>query len=298
MAIVSRLCLGVGGCEWELSRRHFKGWAKPGPVPPGAARRTRGAAGRNARRDQRPLPHLPASQGPSLLDRRRADGVVRDELGAVGARGARSRLGNRVGRDDCGLASARRAVRDHRSAGRERPAGAEVGRLQRARRRATRFGTATSATPTRSRADEALRPRARQPAVLSARHRHRRRSSAEGRVPLRAARRHRATTRASPPRTSSPAGCSPACFPRSSAPRVEAAAARRRHSSIVRRRPVVFREGEPPLIAPVRDDARRRTCRTRCAAARGSSRRSSFDRADGSVHPEYAAVKLSIGFPP
>lgn len=41
--------------------------------------------------------------------------------------------------------------------------------------------------------------------------------------------------------------------------------------TIVRRRPVVFREGEPPLTI-------------RCA--------------DGSVHPEYAAVKLAVGFPP
>ena len=48
--------------------------------------------------------HLPAPQGPSLLDRRRADGVVRDELGAVGARRAGPRLGDRVGRDDRRLA--------------------------------------------------------------------------------------------------------------------------------------------------------------------------------------------------
>jgi tRNA1(Val) A37 N6-methylase TrmN6 len=67
--------------------------------------------------------------------------------------------------------------------------------------------------------------------------------------------------------------------------------------TIVRRRPVVFREGEPPLIALFamtrRDDLpahmRNRTWSEpplviRCA--------------DGSVHPEYAAVKLAVGFPP
>jgi len=67
--------------------------------------------------------------------------------------------------------------------------------------------------------------------------------------------------------------------------------------TILRRRPVVFREAEPPLIglfammrrvdlpAHMRD----RTWREppliiRCV--------------DGSVHPEYAAVKLAVGFPP
>ena len=67
--------------------------------------------------------------------------------------------------------------------------------------------------------------------------------------------------------------------------------------TIVRKRPVVFREGEPPLIglfAMVRKDdlpphMRERTWTEpplliRCA--------------DGSVHPEYAAIKLAVGFPP
>ena len=67
--------------------------------------------------------------------------------------------------------------------------------------------------------------------------------------------------------------------------------------TIVRKRPVVFREGEPPLIglfAMVRKDdlpphMRERTWSEpplliRCA--------------DGSVHPEYAAIKLAVGFPP
>ena len=66
---------------------------------------------------------------------------------------------------------------------------------------------------------------------------------------------------------------------------------------IVRRRPVVFREGEPPLV-------------TLFAMVRASDLPASMhDRtwvepplviraADGAVHPEYAAVKLAVGFPP
>lgn len=78
--------------------------------------------------------------------------------------------------------------------------------------------------------------------------------------------------------------------------RVEDAAAAAQ-LTIVRRRPVVFREGETPLIGLFammrRDDLPPRM----------------HDRAwieppltirckDGSVHPEYAAVKLAVGFPP
>ena len=59
-------------------------------------------------------------------------------------------------------------------------------------------------------------------------------------------------------------------FPDEQRQRVEDAA-RLAALTIVRRRPVVFREGEPPLV---------------------------IRTSDGSVHPEYAAVKLSVGFPP
>jgi tRNA1(Val) A37 N6-methylase TrmN6 len=67
--------------------------------------------------------------------------------------------------------------------------------------------------------------------------------------------------------------------------------------AIVRQRPVVFREGEPPLIglfAMIRavdlpERMRRRTWVEPPLIIRA---------ADGSVHPEYAAVKLAVGFPP
>ena len=66
---------------------------------------------------------------------------------------------------------------------------------------------------------------------------------------------------------------------------------------IVRRRPVVFREGEPPLIglfAMMREGDLPERVHTRTWIEPPLIIRS----ADGSVHPEYAAVKLSIGFPP
>jgi tRNA1(Val) A37 N6-methylase TrmN6 len=67
--------------------------------------------------------------------------------------------------------------------------------------------------------------------------------------------------------------------------------------AVVRRRPVIFREGEPPLVGlfgmmPAGDlpaAMRSRTWVEPPLVIRAS---------DGSVHPEYAAVKLSIGFPP
>jgi tRNA1Val (adenine37-N6)-methyltransferase len=66
---------------------------------------------------------------------------------------------------------------------------------------------------------------------------------------------------------------------------------------IVRRRPVAFREGESPLIAlhllmrasDLPEAMRFRTWVEPTLAIR---------RADGSVHPEYSVVKLSVGFPP
>jgi tRNA1(Val) A37 N6-methylase TrmN6 len=67
--------------------------------------------------------------------------------------------------------------------------------------------------------------------------------------------------------------------------------------AIVRRRPVVFREGEPPLItlfAAMRADDLPGAMRERTWIEPPLTIR----MADGSVHPEYSAVKLSVGFPP
>jgi tRNA1Val (adenine37-N6)-methyltransferase len=78
--------------------------------------------------------------------------------------------------------------------------------------------------------------------------------------------------------------------------RLERAAANA-EMTIVRRRPVVFREGEPPLIglsAMMRSADLPVHMRDRTWAEPPLIIRC----ADGSVHPEYAAVKLAVGFPP
>jgi tRNA1(Val) A37 N6-methylase TrmN6 len=85
-------------------------------------------------------------------------------------------------------------------------------------------------------------------------------------------------------------------FPEDQRARVERAA---EHAAlvIVRRRPIVFKEGEPPLITlfammhradlpPAMHD---RTWVEPALIIRAG---------DGRVHPEYAAVKLAFGFPP
>jgi len=74
-------------------------------------------------------------------------------------------------------------------------------------------------------------------------------------------------------------------------------AAHRAGLTVIRRRPVIFRESEPPLIglfgmmsaADLPTAMRERTWVEPPLVIRAS---------DGSVHPEYAAIKLSIGFPP
>ena len=67
--------------------------------------------------------------------------------------------------------------------------------------------------------------------------------------------------------------------------------------TLVRRRPVVFRDDEPSLISlfgMMRAQDLPEAMRNRTWVEPPLVIRS----ADGGVHPEYAAVKLSIGFPP
>jgi tRNA1(Val) A37 N6-methylase TrmN6 len=74
-------------------------------------------------------------------------------------------------------------------------------------------------------------------------------------------------------------------------------AARSAALSIVRRRPVIFREGDPPavgLFAMVRGEDLPPDCRERTWVEPPLVIRA----AAGSVHPEYSAVKFAIGFPP
>jgi tRNA1Val (adenine37-N6)-methyltransferase len=85
-------------------------------------------------------------------------------------------------------------------------------------------------------------------------------------------------------------------FPEEQLPRIETAA-RTAELTIVRRRPVVFKEGEAPLVAlfammrrqDLPEQMRERTWVEPPLVIRAP---------DGSVHAEYSAVKLAIGFPP
>jgi hypothetical protein len=66
---------------------------------------------------------------------------------------------------------------------------------------------------------------------------------------------------------------------------------------IVRRRSIVFRENEPPLVGLFL--MMRSTDLPAAARGRSWTEPPLIIRAsNGSVHPEYAAVKLAIGFPP
>jgi tRNA1(Val) A37 N6-methylase TrmN6 len=85
-------------------------------------------------------------------------------------------------------------------------------------------------------------------------------------------------------------------FPEEQRPRLEIAA-RAASLVIVRRRPVIFREGETPLIVltgMMRDEDLPDAMRDRTWVEPALVIRAQ----DGSVHPEYAAVKLAVGFPP
>jgi tRNA1(Val) A37 N6-methylase TrmN6 len=93
-----------------------------------------------------------------------------------------------------------------------------------------------------------------------------------------------------------PGGLFACVFPEEQRARVDAAM-RGAGLAIVRRRPVVFKEGEPPLIGLF--------AMTRAVDLPEPLRAHTWVEpplviraADNRVHPEYQAVKLSIGFPP
>jgi tRNA1(Val) A37 N6-methylase TrmN6 len=85
-------------------------------------------------------------------------------------------------------------------------------------------------------------------------------------------------------------------FPEEQRDRLEAAA-RDAQLVVIRRRQVVFREGEPPLIAlfaMVRAGDVPVELRTRTWVEPPLVIRT----VNGAIHPEYAVVKMAIGFPP
>ena len=93
-----------------------------------------------------------------------------------------------------------------------------------------------------------------------------------------------------------PGGLFACVFPEEQRARVEAAA-QAAALVIVRRRPIVFREGEPPLVtvfAMIRRSDLPPAMHERTWVEPALVIRT----AAGEVHPEYAAIKLAIGFPP
>jgi tRNA1Val (adenine37-N6)-methyltransferase len=93
-----------------------------------------------------------------------------------------------------------------------------------------------------------------------------------------------------------PGGLFACVFPEQQRDRLEAAA-RDAALIVVRRRPVVFRASEPPLVTLfglMRGSDLPEQIRTRTWVEPPLIIRSE----DGSIHPEYSAVKLAIGFPP
>jgi len=93
-----------------------------------------------------------------------------------------------------------------------------------------------------------------------------------------------------------PGGLFVCVFPENQLARVEGAAASA-GAVIVRRRPVIFREGDAPLVALI--------AMMRAADLPEAMRGRTWVEpplvirtATGEVHPEYAAVKVSFGFPP
>jgi len=97
-------------------------------------------------------------------------------------------------------------------------------------------------------------------------------------------------------RAMAPGGWFACVFPTEQLDRVERAAANNA-LTIVRRRPVILRENEPPLLnlfamirsADLPEPMRAKTWLEPALTIRA---------ADGSIHPEYSALKLSFGFPP
>jgi tRNA1(Val) A37 N6-methylase TrmN6 len=85
-------------------------------------------------------------------------------------------------------------------------------------------------------------------------------------------------------------------FPEEQRRRVEDAA-QKAGLTIVRRRPVVFKEGETPLVTLFLM-MRATDLPQRVRGATWVEPALVIRRTDGTVHPEYVAVKLSFGFPP
>ena len=276
------------------SQTHFKGWAKPGPVPPGA----------------RSAPAVPPDESLDAISghfrifqlrnghRFSTDDVLTAWYGTSWAASARSALDLGSGVGSVGMIAAWRLPgarfvtieAQEESVRLARKSADYNGLLDRYEIRHADFRQAGAL-----RADERFDLVLGSPPYFS------RGSGIEGDHPQKVACRFELRgdigDYARVAATHLDAGGLFACvFPEEQRDRLERAA-RAAALTVIRRRPVAFREGEPPLIglfammraADLPEAMRERTWVEPSLVIR---------TADGSVHPEYAAVKLSVGFPP
>ena len=276
---------------------HFKGWARPGPIPPGATASDAPA----------PEETLDAISGYfriyQLRDGHRfsTDDVLTASDGTTWVPTAHASAGPGVGHrlrgDDRRLAVAGRALRDDRSTGRKRRAGAAILSLQRA---------GWTLRDSRGRFPRRRHPERRQSASswCSAARRTSRPAPgvegddpAEGGLPLRASRRRRRLRARRRRRTWPPADCSRASSRRGSGPARRSGGWRRPGWWSCGGARSCSEEGEPPLITLF--GLMRATDLPEAMRARTWVEPPLVIRtAAGDVHPEYAAVKLAVGFPP
>ena len=279
---------------------HFKGWAKPGPIPPGALSPADVPSGET----------LDAISGHfrifQLRDGHRfsTDDVLTAWYGTSWAPSASSVLDLGSGIGSVGMIAAWRLPgarivtieAQDESVRLARKSAAYNGLESRYEIRHGDFRESSQGGPTpASTSGGTVRSRARQPALLSAG------TGIEGDHPQKVACRFELRGDiADYARTTEnhlAAGGVFACvFPEEQIARMEMAA-RDSALTIVRRRPVVFKEGEAPLIALFA--MMRASDLPEAMLARTWVEPPLIIRArDGRVHPEYSAVKLAIGFPP
>jgi tRNA1(Val) A37 N6-methylase TrmN6 len=282
--------------EWTAHdvTTHFKGWAKPGPVPPGAST----------------PPEVPADETLDALSghfrifqlrdghRFSTDDVLTAWYGTMWVPSARAVLDLGSGIGSVGMIAAWRLQGARFVTIEAQSASAALARKSAA------YNGLTSRYDIRLgdfRSPDALQPAERFDLVLGSPPYFPPGTGIEGDHPQKVACRFElrgdiADYARVAARHLAPGGVFACVFPEEQRHRAERAAVDAA-LTIVRRRPVVFREGEPPLVGlllMMRDSdlpgsTRGRTWTEPPLAIRAG---------DGSVHPEYVAVKLSLGFPP
>jgi tRNA1(Val) A37 N6-methylase TrmN6 len=284
--------LGFG--IWDLIESHFKGWAKPGPVPPGASSPPLVPAGET----------LDAISGHFRVFQLRGghrfstDDVLTAWYGTTWAPSAATVLDLGSGIGSVGMIAAWRLPGSRVVAIEAQPQSVALARKSAdynglAGRFEIREGDFRDAA--------AILESERFDLVLGSPPYFPRGSGIEGDHPQKVACRFELRGdihdyAATGSRHLAAGGLFACVFPEEQRARVEEAA-RNARLVIVRRRPIVFREGEPPLVtlfAMTRQSDLPPGMHDRTWVEPALAIRT----AGGEVHPEYAAVKLAIGFPP